>query len=252
MTLVDQLHIELIHAADFRMYDTKGAMLPGVANRIGVPMSAVRKAAKRIIRQRLSLQFLEEALASRARLPHEVVKTMGLVIAEDPALSFPDRLDLARRFQPFITNWAVCDLFAGAMKSMKAHPGEAFRYIENLTASENIWEIRTGLVFLLSHFLDPETLPRAIGLALRPNVLLRARDAYYVSMGLAWALSIFYVADPQLTASKFLDAVRVGSLDEATARKTAQKIRESLRISRAAAREFRENMESALSLSLRR
>ena len=28
MTLLDELHMELIHAADFRMYDTKGVMLP--------------------------------------------------------------------------------------------------------------------------------------------------------------------------------------------------------------------------------
>ena len=42
MTLLDELHMELIHAADFRMYDTKGVMLPGVPYRIGVPMAAVR------------------------------------------------------------------------------------------------------------------------------------------------------------------------------------------------------------------
>ena len=50
MTLIDELHMELIHAADFRMYDTKGVMLPGVPYRIGVPMAAVRAAAQRIIR----------------------------------------------------------------------------------------------------------------------------------------------------------------------------------------------------------
>ena len=61
-TLIDELHMELIHAADFRTYDTKGVMLPGVPYRIGVPMAAVRAASQRIIRSGRSREFLAEAL----------------------------------------------------------------------------------------------------------------------------------------------------------------------------------------------
>ena len=252
MTLLDEFHLDLIHAADFRIYDTKGVMLPGVPYRIGVPMAAVRAAAARIIRSGRSREFLDEALSPGKVRAHEVLKTTGLVIALDKSFSLSERLRYARQYQPSITNWALCDLFAGSMKCFRAAPEEAFRYIRELIAADDPWRIRTGLVFLLSHCLDEAALPRALELSLDRNELLQAEDAYYVSMGLAWALSIFYVTDAHLTREAFLEKVSSGDMDPATARRTAQKIRESLRVPRAEAREFKENTDSAIRRSVKR
>ena len=246
MTLLDELHMELIHAADFRMYDTKGVMLPGVPYRIGVPMAAVRAAAQRIIRSGRSREFLAEALVPGKVRAHEVLKTTGLVIALEKRFPLGERLQYARQYQPFITNWALCDLFAGSMKCLRKSPDDAFCFIRELIESDELWRVRTGLVLLLTNFLDESTLPRALSLALDKNVLRWAGKAYYVSMGLAWALSIFYVADADLTSRTFLESAASGGLDPVTARRTAQKIRESLRVSRADAREFKENTESAI------
>ena len=199
MTLLDELHMELIHAADFRMYDTKGVMLPGVPYRIGVPMAAVRAAAQRIIRSGRSREFLAEALVPGKVRAHEVLKTTGLVIALEKRFPLGERLQYARQYQPFITNWALCDLFAGSMKCLRKSPDDAFCFIRELIESDELWRVRTGLVLLLTNFLDESTLPRALSLALDKNVLRWAGKAYYVSMGLAWALSIFYVADADLT-----------------------------------------------------
>ena len=251
MTLLDELHMELIHAADFRMYDTKGVMLPGVPYRIGVPRAAVRAAAQRIIRSGRSREFLAEALVPGKVRAHEVLKTTGLVIALGKTFSLEERLRYAREYQPFITNWALCDLFAGSMKCFRASPDEGFRYARELIDSDDLWRIRTGLVLLLTNFLDESTLPRAISLALDKNVLRWAGKAYYVSMGLAWALSIFYVANADLTREAFLEKAGSGDMDPVTARRTAQKIRESLRVPRAEAREFKENTESAILRSRR-
>lgn len=246
MTLLDELHMELIHAADFRMYDTKGVMLPGVPYRIGVPMAAVRAAAQRIIRSGRSREFLAEALVPGKVRAHEVLKTTGLVIALEKRFPLGERLQYARQYQPFITNWALCDLFAGSMKCLRKSPDDAFCFIRELIESDELWRVRTGLVLLLTNFLDESTLPRALSLALDKNVLRWAGKAYYVSMGLAWALSIFYVADADLTRRTSLESAASGGLDPVTARRTAQKIRESLRVSRADAREFKENTESAI------
>lgn len=246
MTLIDELHMELIHAADFWMYDTKGVMLPGVPYRIGVPMAAVRAAAQRIIRSGRSREFLAEALVPEKVRAHEVLKTTGLVIALEKTFSLEERLQYARQYQPFITNWALCDLFAGSMKCLRKAPEDAFCFIRELIESDDLWRVRTGLVLLLTNFLDESTLPRALSLALDKNVLRWAGKAYYVSMGLAWALSIFYVADADLTRRTFLESAASGGIDPVTARRTAQKIRESLRVSRADAREFKENTESAI------
>ena len=160
------------------------------------------------------------------------------MIALEKRFPLGERLQYARQYQPFITNWALCDLFAGSMKCLRKSPDDAFCFIRELIESDELWRVRTGLVLLLTNFLDESTLPRALSLALDKNVLRWAGKAYYVSMGLAWALSIFYVADADLTRRTFLESV--------TARRTAQKIRESLRVSRADAREFKENTESAI------
>ena len=132
MTLLDELHMELIHAADFRMYDTKGVMLPGVPYRIGVPMAAVRAAAQRIIRSGRSREFLAEALVPGKVRAHEVLKTTGLMIALEKRFPLGERLQYARQYQPFITNWALCDLFAGSMKCLRKSPDDAFCFIREL------------------------------------------------------------------------------------------------------------------------
>ena len=159
MTLLDELHMELIHAADFRMYDTKGVMLPGVPYRIGVPMAAVRAAAQRIIRSGRSREFLAEALVPGKVRAHEVLKTTGLVIALEKRFPLGERLQYARQYQSFITNWALCDLFAGSMKCLRKSPDDAFCFIRELIESDELWRVRTGLVLLLTNFSTSRRFP---------------------------------------------------------------------------------------------
>ena len=53
-------------------------------------------------------------------------------------------------------------------------------------------------------------------------------EDYYVKMGLAWAISIFYIKQPQLT----LPLLQENNLDDFTHNKAIQKIRESFRVSK--------------------
>ena len=53
-------------------------------------------------------------------------------------------------------------------------------------------------------------------------------EDYYVKMGVAWAISIFYIKQPQLT----LPLLQENNLDNFTHNKAIQKIRESFRVSK--------------------
>jgi 3-methyladenine DNA glycosylase AlkD len=53
-------------------------------------------------------------------------------------------------------------------------------------------------------------------------------EDYYVKMGVAWAISIFYIKQPQLT----LPLLQENNLDDFTHNKAIQKIRESFRVSK--------------------
>ena len=75
---------------------------------------------------------------------------------------------------------------------------------------------------LLNHFTDDEFAEEALN-------LLEAikHEDYYVKMGVAWAISIFYIKQPQLT----LKLIKQNNLDDFTHNKAIQKIRESFRVS---------------------
>ena len=53
-------------------------------------------------------------------------------------------------------------------------------------------------------------------------------EDYYVKIGVAWAISIFYIKQPQLT----LSLLQENNLDDFTHNKAIQKIRESFRVSK--------------------
>ena len=60
------------------------------------------------------------------------------------------------------------------------------------------------------------------------NLLAEVKhEDYYVKMGVAWALSIFYIKQQKLT----LQLLQQNNLDDFTHNKAIQKIRESFRVS---------------------
>lgn len=229
--LLDALHLKLQMAAHPRFYDTVGAMLPGVPGRMGVPAANVRAAAKDVIRMGESRELLKEALVPGALKTHEVILVIGLVIAGDWRFSFAERLALAEQYLPALTNWASVDSFAEAMRDFELHREEGRPFIEKLASQkDNPWAVRTALVLLLSHYCEPEEADFAFSIFERPEVLGLAAEHYYVSMALAWALSVFCVKCPEKTGAWLKDMTASGRLDRTTARRAVQKVRDSYRI----------------------
>ena len=75
--ILDDLRLKLEAAAHPGYYASIANQYPGVTDRLGVPMAAVRRAAADVVRAGEGLEFLEEALAPGAMaellLPGEIV-----------------------------------------------------------------------------------------------------------------------------------------------------------------------------------
>ena len=173
----------------------------------------------------------------------EEIMIIGMVIDlvnVTPAL----RLQLVGQFVPLIDNWAVCDVFCSGAKWMgesgkgpKARnkvPREMmWEFLQgyllgdsrrNLSGSRE-FEIRFGVVMLMSYFLVPEYLERVF------EVLAKVQFGdYYVDMGVAWCLATAR-AKFDLQTQEFV--ARAG-LPAGVMKKYEQKVRDSFRVKKVA------------------
>lgn len=243
MDLLDALTLRLSAAAHPSYFATVGAQLPGVENRLGVPMGVVRSAAKEILRSGSAEDFLEEALRPGRLVVHETALVAGLVVCGLPTRDFGAKLEIAERFLPAVTNWAICDTFATGFHEVRSHREEAFDFVASLcrragetpdtiNAPERaLWPTRVGLVLVLAHYAHADWLDRVRDLMADERPLAVARMTYYGSMGWAWCHQVLSVVDPA-GAADFLEAlVRSEKIDPLTARRAVRKIRESYRAS---------------------
>lgn len=228
--LLDQLHLKLQMGAHPHYYDTAGAMLPGVANRMGVPMSVVREAARDIIRLGETRALLTEAASVKLET-HEVILVVGLVLAGDWRMTFEEKLEATRHYLPFLTNWATCDTFAQAFRDFEQNRAAGRAFIESLLVNESPWYVRTGLVLMLHHYIDRNELDWVLEGFSNQNVRAHARRYYYVSMALAWAASIFFIRFPDEIATWLRESAETQSVDIVTIRRAVQKVRDSYRVS---------------------
>ena len=167
----------------------------------------------------------------------EEVMIIGMVI---DLINVPPsvRLVLVAQFVPLIDNWAVCDVFCGGAKWV-GEPGRGPKAC-NRVPLEQVWEflqrylfgsasepasgssefeIRFGVVMLMSYFLVPEYVGKVF------EVIGKVRKGdYYVDMAVAWCLA---------TARAKFDAqtqafVAGAGLPAGVLKKYEQKVRDSL------------------------
>lgn len=101
---------------------------------------------------------------------------------------------------------------------------------------------------MLAHMAPAGSRPlkRAVQLSSAPEVLTCAAQSYYGSMGLAWAFSVYAVHDFSLVERVVADLIVNKRIDPATARRTAQKVRESFRSAQAEKAMLSQNIQKAL------
>ena len=215
----EKLQVELKALQDLQYQKFHSSLLPGVENIIGVRMPLLRKLAKEMLRRNWRSYLDVEISKPNTYYEEDIIQALLIGTSK---LSWQERHAYIKEFVPKINNWAVCDLFCSTLKEAQYYQEEYWQLIVPYFNSSNAYDLRFTSVMLLNHFTSDEFAEEALN-------LLKAikHEDYYVKMGVAWAISIFYIKQPQLT----LKLIKQNNLDDFTHNKAIQKIRESFRVS---------------------
>ncbi len=126
-----------------------------------------------------------------------------------------------KEFIPKIDNWAVCDVFCGGLKITKKYKKEMWDFLQKYLKSEKEFEIRFGVVMILSYYIEDEYLKKDLEILDKINT-----KEYYAKMAIAWAISVALVRFYEITLKYLEDS----HLDIFTYNKSIQKAIESYRL----------------------
>lgn len=182
---------------------------------LGVRIPTLRKIAREIAKG-----DWEAYLSSSSDDYLEEVMLQGMVIGS-ANMPIEETLKWVAWFIPKINNWSVCDSFCASLKMTKKHMQEVWEFIEDYLRDDREYFIRFGVVMLLDYYTDEAYVTRA--LQLLDGI---KSEYYYVKMAVAWAVSMYYLSDPQQT----LEFLKNCHLDDFTYNKSLQKITESLKV----------------------
>ncbi|MDL2319217.1 DNA alkylation repair protein [Eubacteriales bacterium OttesenSCG-928-A19] len=209
------LHARLLEMADEPYRRFNSGLLPGVSDVLGVRMPALRKLARQLAQEDWQPLLAEEDPGS-----HEGVVLQGLILgyAQWDFASLRPHIEL---YVERLSNWAQVDTFCASLKLAAAEPEPLWAFIRPYFDRQETYPLRFAIVMALFYFLDEahidEVLRRLDG--------VRHED-YYVRMAVAWAVSMAYVARPDITGRLLAEA----TMDDWTYNKALQKIIESRQV----------------------
>lgn len=203
----------LFELGDKKYRDFNKVIVPKAGEMIGVKIPELRKIAKELVKTP-KWQNYKDALY------FEEIMLQGLLIGYAKVDS-EKRLRLIRDFIPKIDNWGICDIFCSVLKFAKKEPDLVWDFIQPYLNSDREFEIRFGVVMLLSYFIDDEHIDKVL------KIIDRIKsEKYYVKMALAWAISICFVKHWDRTFEYFKNT----NISKWVHNKAIQKTRESFRI----------------------
>lgn len=215
MSLSQEIKKKILAEAEKDYKKFSASLIPNINNVLGVRIPILRKLAKDIFNE-----HGEKCLEHCDTEYMEEVMIQGMItglLKKEPQ----EILNYVETFIPKIDNWAVCDIFCGGLKFTKKNKELVWNFTLPYLKSEKEYEVRFGLVMLLSHFIDEEHIDRIL------ELLDEFRhEEYYAKMAAAWLLSICYVKFPDKT----YEYLTRSKLDKWTYNKAIQKICESFRV----------------------
>ena len=206
----------LLEQAEENYREFSSGIIPDVHNILGVRLPALRKIAKEIYKNGNWQEFVNSAESEF--MEETMLRGILIGLIKDK----PEKiLEYVKNFVPQITNWAVCNTICNSLKFTKNNKELVWEFLKPYLKSKRDYDIRFGVVMLLSFFIEEDYLDEIL------NLLENIRhEGYYVKMGVAWAVSICYIKFPEKTL-KFLKNCK---LDDWTFNKSIQKIIESYRV----------------------
>ncbi len=227
-----ELHALFVSLADPDYKAFGDRLQPGITDRLGVRMPAVRRVAKDVLKSPGARVFLDGMLAEERFDSQEALMTCEIVAGSARDLTLEERLLYVDRLLPHMTGWATCDLMGSALKVFRDHPLELLSYVSQKLASSDPWTVRVAEVWLLEHYRAPEWVKTSLDLLDAPGsraLSLAASGDYYLSMSLAWCLSMLAAGDAEAAYARIEGWRDVGRMDEMTIRRTVRKICDSYR-----------------------
>lgn len=206
---------QLMELADEEYRKFSSSLIPNINNVMGVRLPELRKLAQKLARGNWRA-YLQEAQNDY----FEEIMLQGMVIG-CVKTDIEESLRYVAEFVPKIDNWSVCDSFCSGLKFTRSNKSRVWEFLQPYLSSGDEYEIRFGVVMLLNYYIEEEYLQSVLQCLDRVR-----RNAYYVKMAVAWAVSICYVKLPGPTTEYLTD----NSLDDFTYNKALQKITESLRV----------------------
>lgn len=182
---------------------------------LGVRTPRMRELAREIIKNGEVKDFLAQEPVS-----YEEVVIRGFVIAN---LSYSEMLKYFNDFLKLMDNWAVCDMFVATLKSVRKEREDFLEKIDPLIRKGTEFEVRTGLVCLLDHYMVLEYLP----VIFEYVEIVARREEYYIKMATAWLVAECFIKFPEITKAY----LKTSGLPAWTFNKAISKICDSYRVS---------------------
>lgn len=227
--MLSQIRENLLLMAEPQYRDFSAKLLPEGENLLGVRLPKLRKYAKQIGKLYGTI-YLNAVLLSELNKKEymEEILLQGMVIGNLKAENDEELaaiFDYIRRYVPKIANWSTCDSFCAGLKITKQYPERMWDLLQAYLTAEQEFAIRFGIVMIINYYINEEYFDQLFPVF---NAIGKRHHAYYVEMGLAWAISICYVHMPAKTERYLKDMhAKPEVLDDFTYHKALQKIVES-------------------------
>lgn len=213
----NETQAKLFQLADPKYKEFHSGLCPGTNNIIGVRVPVLRQYAKELAKE----GDIKELLTQIGNEYYEEIMLKGMLIGLENK-NFENAKEYIQEFVPKIYNWAICDVFCGGLKITKKYKEEMWELIQKYLKSDKEFEIRFGVVMILSYYIDNEYLEKNFAIF---NEI--KNEAYYVQMAIAWAISVCLIK----FYDKTIEYLKNANLDKFTYNKAIQKAIESYRIS---------------------
>lgn len=210
--LNQQIRSQLESLAEPKYQKFSSALVPGELTMLGIRLPKLREIAKELAKGNWQ-EYLKEA--SDASM--EEIMLQGMTIGYARA-SFEEKKPYITAFVPKIRNWSLCDSVCNGLKFKQSEKPQVWAFLQPYLTSPEEFEVRFGVVMLLSHFIDDTYLPQ----------LFTAFDSirhegYYAKIAVAWAVCTCFRSHKEET----IHYLKNCKLNDWTYNKSLQKIIES-------------------------
>ena len=152
---------------------------------------------------------------------YEEIMIQGLVISNIKDINIFDKYH--KEHIKKIDNWALCDTYCNSIKIIRKYEDKYFKEAIKLSLSKDEFTSRTGLIILLSHFINKDNLKDIFDTLNKID-----SNKYYINMAQAWLLCELFIKYREET----LDYLNNHKLNKFTINKTISKIHDSYRVSK--------------------